>query len=352
VTLFKRADSPNWIVEFQYLGQTVRRSSKTPSRTTAKALEERWRREIQERVASGKLPTIPFGEAIDRYFDTILSPRSKGDKDKVRDKDLCVLGKLRTRFGEDTPLDNITSADIAKYRDELVTKHKLTPSTANREVAYMRAIINRAANDWNISTAPFRVKMFKEPPGRVRWLSPEEEKRLLDECSSHLRPIVTFLMDSGCRKAEALSLTWRDVVFEEDRVRIRIGADRAKNATATSKAVPKRTAELLRQLLKERPEGAERVFLFVPKSKKDEKPSSPRPLGNIQIGFKAACRRAKIEDFNIHDLRHHYASRLVQRGVPLQRVQLLLGHKSMRMTERYAHLAPSDLDDAVAVLDR
>jgi len=351
VTLFKRADSPNWIIEFQYLGQTVRQSSKTPSKVTAKGIEDRLRREIQERVASGKLPTIPFGDAIDRYFDTILSPRSKGDKDKVRDKDVYVLDKLRARFGEDTPLDNITSAHIAKYRDELVTKHKLSPSTANREISYMRAIINRAANDWNISTAPFRVKMFREPPGRVRWLSPEEEKRLLDECSSHLRPIVTFLMDSGCRKEEALSLTWRDVVFEEDRVRIRIGADRAKNATANSKAVPKRTAELLRQLLKERPEGAERVFLFVPKSKKGEK-LSPRPLGNIHIGFKAACRRAKIEDFNIHDLRHHYASRLVQLGVPLQRVQRLLGHKSMRMTERYAHLAPSDLDDAVAVLDR
>jgi hypothetical protein len=94
VTLFKRADSPNWIVEFQYLGQTVRRSSKTPSRTTAKALEERWRREIQERVASGKLPTIPFGEAIDRYFDTILAPRAKPGKDKVRDKDLYILDKL------------------------------------------------------------------------------------------------------------------------------------------------------------------------------------------------------------------------------------------------------------------
>jgi len=349
VTLFKRADSPNWIVEFQYLGQTVRQSSKTPSKVTAKAIEDRLRREIQERVASGKLPTIPFEEAVDRYYRTILLPRGKS---MVRAKDNYVLTKLRAHFGDDTPLDNITSADIAKYRDDLVTKHKLTPSTANREVAYMRAIINRAANDWNISTAPFRVKMFREPPGRVRWLSPEEEKRLLDECSSHLRPIVTFLMDSGCRKAEALSLTWRDVVFEEDRVRIRIGADQTKNATATSKAVPKRTAELLRQLHKDCPEGPDHVFLFVPKTRKNETPRPPRPLGNIQIGFKAACRRAKIEDFNIHDLRHHYASRLVQRGVPIQRVQRLLGHKSMRMTERYAHLAPSDLDDAVAVLDR
>ncbi|MDE2165918.1 MAG: site-specific integrase [Alphaproteobacteria bacterium] len=349
MTVFKRADSPNWFIEFQYLGQTVRQSSGTPSKATAKALEQRLRREIQDRVAAGKLPTILFGDAIDRYFDTVLSPRGK---DKVRAKDIYVLDKLRARFGAETPLDAITSADIARYRDELVTKHKLAPSTANREISYMRAIINRAANDWNISTAPFRVKMFREPPGRVRWLTPAEEKRLLDECSFHLRPIVTFLMDTGCRKDEALSLMWRDVTFEKGRARIRIEADRTKNATATGKAVPKRTTRLLRALYKNRPEGADHVFLFVPKTKKGKTPRPTRPLGNIQIGFKAACRRAKIEDFNIHDLRHHYASRLVQRGVPIQRVQRLLGHKSMRMTERYAHLAPSDLDDAVAVLDR
>ncbi len=349
MTVYKRADSPNWFIEFQCLGQTVRRTSGTPSKVQAKALEQRLRREIQDRIAAGKLPTIPFGDAIDRYFETVLAPRGR---DKVRAKDIYVLAKLRARFGEGTPLDTITSADIARYRDELVTKHKLAPSTANREISYMRAIINRAANDWNISTAPFRVKMFREPPGRVRWLTPDEEKRLLDECSSHLRPIVTFLMDTGCRKDEALNLTWRDVTFEKGRARIRIEADRTKNATATAKAVPNRTTRLLRRLYKERPKGEERVFLFVPKTKKGGVPRPARPLGNIQIGFKAACRRAKIEDLNVHDLRHHYASRLVQRGVAIQRVQRLLGHKSMRMTERYAHLAPSDLDDAVAVLDR
>jgi integrase len=337
------------MIEFTYLGQMVRRSSHTASKTKAKELEQRWRREIHDRVAAGKLPSIPFGDAIDRYFDTILSPRGK---EKSRAKDVYVLDKLRARFGEDTLLDNITSAEIATYRDQLVTKHKLKPSTANREISYLRAIFNIAANDWNVSTAPFRVKMFKEPPGRVRWLTADEEKRLLDECFPHLRPIVTFLMDSGCRKEEALSLTWRDVVFEEDRTRILIAADRSKTAAATGKAVPKRTAELLQELYKARPEGQGRVFLFIGKSKKGEPALTPRPLGNIQKGFKAACQRAKIDDFHIHDLRHHYASRLVQRGVPIQRVQRLLGHKTMRMTERYAHLAPSDLDDAVAVLDR
>ena len=113
MTVYKRADSPNWFIEFRCLGQTVRRTSGTPSKVKAKALEERLRREIQDRVAAGKLPTIPFGEAIDRYFETILSPRGK---DKVRAKDIYVLDKLRARFGADTPLDTITSAEPPRRR--------------------------------------------------------------------------------------------------------------------------------------------------------------------------------------------------------------------------------------------
>lgn len=342
VTVYKRAGSPNWMIDFRYLGQAVRRSSGTPSKATAKEIEQRWRREIHDRLMAGKRPTISFGDAIDRYYQTVLLPRGKPT---ARAKDLYILNRLRNYFGSNTALDRITSAAVAQYRDDLVIKHGLKPSSANREISYLRAIFNLAANDWNVSTAPFRVKMFKEPPGRVRWLTVDEERRLLRESAPHLRPILIFLMDTGCRREEALALTWRDVVFEDNRARIIIGAERSKNATAAGRAVPRRSADLLRHLHAERPEGVDHVFLY---SRKGGKPGQVRAF---KTAFNAACRRAGIEDLRIHDLRHHYASRLVQRGVPLQRVQHLLGHKSMRMTERYAHLAPSDLDDAVAVLD-
>lgn len=342
MSVFKRAGSPYWMIEFQFQGQTVRRSSGTTSKTKAKELEQQWRREIHDRLISGKRATLSFGEAIDRYYQTVLLPRGKP---AARAKDLYILNRLRIHFGARTPLDRITSDAVAQYRDNLVRERGLKPSSANREISYLRAIINRAANDWNLSTAPFRVRMFKEPPGRVRWLTPDEEERLLKESAPHLRNVLTFLMDTGCRREEALALTWRDVLFDGDRVRIVIQAEKAKNSTAAGRAVPRRSADLLRRLQAERPKGSEHVFLYAKKRGK------PRQLTAIKTAFNAACRRAGIDDLRVHDLRHHYASRLVQRGVPLQRVQHLLGHKSMRMTERYAHLAPSDLDDAVAVLD-
>ncbi|HYL89210.1 MAG TPA: site-specific integrase, partial [Burkholderiales bacterium] len=72
----------------------------------------------------------------------------------------------------------------------------------------------------------------------------------------------------------------------------------------------------------------------------------------MHYGFKAACRRAGITDFRVHDLRHTCASWLVQAGVPLLDVSRLLGHSSIEMTERYSHLAPENERKAVAVLDR
>jgi len=343
MTVYRRAGSPNWMIEFRYRGQTVRRSSGTPSKAKAKDLEQQWRREIHDRLIAGKQPSISFGDAIDRYYETVLLPRGKP---QARAKDLYILNRLRNHFGAHTALDRITSGAIAQYRDDLVTKRGLMPSSANRELSYLRAIVNRAANDWNVSTAPFRVQMFREPPGRVRWLTLDEERRLLEQSAPHLRSIITFLMDTGCRRDEALALTWRDVVFDDDRVRIIIGAENTKNAVATGRAVPRRTAELLGRLFAERPESLDHVFIYARKG------ARARQLRAFKTAFNAACRRAEIENLRIHDLRHHYASRLVQRGVALQRVQHLLGHKSMRMTERYAHLSRSDLDDAVAVLDR
>lgn len=76
-----------------------------------------------------------------------------------------------------------------------------------------------------------------------------------------------------------------------------------------------------------------------------------KPCVNIQNGFKAACRRARITDFRFHDLRHTFASHLVMVGVNLRTVQELMGHKDIKMTMRYSHLSPEHRQEAVGLLD-
>ena len=292
--------------------------------------------------------------AIDRYFDTVLVPKGKP---KTRKKDLYYLNGIRSHFGPGTPLDKITAADIAAFRDGLVmVRHtkkdgiaasKIKPSSANRFVTYLRSILNRAVDDWHVlATAP-TIKLHKEPPGRVRWLEAEEEKRLLDACNESTCNIVMFLMDSGCRKEEAITLTWKQVVFDDTRVRVILAAEDTKNKIAVGKPLPKRSGDLLRKLRDRKPNYTDRVFLHRLDAKRELSPYKD----SFDTAFNAACRRAGINDFRVHDLRHHYATKLARKGVSIQKIAKALNHKSTRMAERYAHLAPGDLDDAIKLLD-
>ena len=348
MAVLKRNGSANWLIEFTYLGETVRRSSGTPSKSQARELEAEWRRQIHDRVKAGKAPSITLGEAIDRYYLTVLEPDGKPDTLKAA---LYSLNQIRTHFGPDRRLDQITQAEVAAWRDKLLTEKGLSAGGANRLYAWVRAIVNLARDDWNVAAPTFRLKMLKEPRGRVRYLTDEEEARLLGACAPHLRDIVTFIMDSGARRAEMRGLLWSDVRFEGDRAVVAFRATETKSGKARQVPLPVRSTELLRRLRK--PLGEKPRTLNIPVFL-----SPVRSLGgklkagaDNRTAFQAACRRAGIEDFRLHDLRHHYASRLARRGVSLQQIGGLLGHASIKMTERYAHLVQSDLDRAVALLD-
>lgn len=337
MAVFKRSGSPKWFIEFTYLGQTVRRSSGTTSKAEAKRLEEKWRREIHDQVALGKAPSISLDEGIQRYFQTVLAPKSKPAALEVY---WTVLNQIRSHFGPETPLSALTAATITSFRDQLVQSGRCGPAGANRIIDHIRALLNRAAHDWGLAVTVPRVKALPVPPGRVRFLSADQEKDLLAACAPHVRRLVTFLLDTGCRKSEALGLTWDRVHFEEGAVRVVFTANETKNRTGKGLRVPQRTATLLQELHEARAKDQTHVFLY-----------AGRPLANFRRGFEQACERVGLIDFHIHDLRHCFASKLVQRGAGLNRVQHLLGHKSGRMTERYAHLRTADLDEAVRLLD-
>jgi integrase len=107
--------------------------------------------------------------------------------------------------------------------------------------------------------------------------------------------------------------------------------------------VTKRSTDILKRLRKNNPDAA-RVFSH-------ERAGEIRSLGNVRKPFETACKRVGIIDFRIHDCRHHFASRLAQRGAALGEIKELMGHASVEMTLRYAHLCQSNLDRAVALLD-
>jgi len=246
----------------------------------------------------------------------------------------------------ETPLTEITAPRIAEYRlmrlttTSAWTGRVIEPSSVNRELSILRGLLRMAADDEcdYLEQVP-KVKMLKEPQGRLRFLSEPEASRLLEECrraghhpvsscrSPDLYAVVVVALNTGMRRGEVLGLEWSRVDLSRGVLQLEETKSGTRREIPMNRAVYDVLAALPRS-------GGARLF--------------PR---SVRGAFLSAVERAKIPNFHFHDLRHTFASWLTMRGRPLKEVQELLGHKSIRMTERYSHLAPERLRDAVAMLE-
>ncbi|GAN33481.1 MAG: site-specific integrase [Candidatus Brocadia sp. AMX2] len=181
-----------------------------------------------------------------------------------------------------------------------------------------------------------KVKQLEENNKRLRYLTIEELQRLLGCCSPHLKPIVLVSVNTGMRKGEILNLKWDQVDLRHNFILL----DKTKNGER--REIPINST--LKELFASMPRSLESECVFVDKNGK--------PYGNIKRGFHTALKKAGIRDFHFHDLRHTFASHLVMTGVDLPSVKELLGHKSLTMTLRYAHLSSGHKRKAVEMLDR
>lgn len=252
----------------------------------------------------------------------------------------------------DKYLFKITRKDIEVYKQK--RSEEVEPATVNREFSRLRHML-KCAVDWGyIKNNPCKgVKELKEPPGRVRYLSLEEIDRLLVACdpetllqnpnnknrglskliTAYLKPIVQIAIHSGMRRGEIIGLKWKDIDFKEKRIIL-----------TKTKNNERRTIFMNNTLLK--------VLKSLPVRLHSESIFTEINGNMVTVGFERACKRAGIEDFRFHDLRHTFASYLVMGGVNLRTVQILLGHKDLRMTMKYSHLSPEYLQEAVCTLER
>ncbi len=152
--------------------------------------------------------------------------------------------------------------------------------------------------------------------------------------------MVRFALHTGMRVGEILALTWRGV----DLFRNTATVFRSKNGTRRTIPLNQTVRALLKVKAKVRALNSEQVF--------QSQAQTPLEANNIRRAFRRAVRQAEIEDLHFHDLRHTFATRLIQAGVDLYKVQRLLGHQSPVMTQRYAHHSPESLREGVEMLDR
>ncbi|TET23135.1 MAG: site-specific integrase [Candidatus Stahlbacteria bacterium] len=218
----------------------------------------------------------------------------------------------------------------------LSRRHVVGPATVNRDLALLRNMLSKAV-DWEYlkENAAKKIKPYPESSGRERYLSEDEIPRLLDACRHSANPIlyeiVVTALNTGMRKGELRSLTWKDVDFER---RI-ITARETKNKTVHHAQINDLLLPTLQTLWNSKPHSD---YVF-------SKPDGTA-YGNWRRSFETTCRRAGITDFCFHDLRHTYLSYLIMSGVGIRAAKELIGHKTMKMVLRYSHLSNAHLQAA------
>ncbi len=263
--------------------------------------------------------------------------RAKGALRSYRDYER--YGRYWTDALGTKTLRQVTPGDIERYIAGL--DDELTPASINRQLAFLKRVFNVAIADGKAITNPVRsVKLFKENNQRVRFLTDEEELRLREAIGETEWPMVAVAMHTGLRQAEEFKLHWEHVDFTTGILTV----PRSKHGE--TRRVPMN--DTVREILRARTSRLKGACVF------------PSGTGETPIDacnymrriFVPALAAAAIENFHWHDLRHTFASRLIMAGVDLRTVQELMGHKTITMTLRYAHLSPAHQLDAVQRLNR
>lgn len=274
-----------------------------------------------------------LSDLIDRYGRDVLSTKSPS----TRRNQAIHLAWWREQLGE-RPLSEVTPARLAECRDRLAQGR--APATVNRYLAALGAAFRVAVAEWQwLEDNPLRkVRRPPEPSGRVRFLSDEERRRLLaaGQASSnrYLYAIVVLALSTGARKQEVLGLTWPDV----DLPRARLLLQLTKNRERRSLPLAGRALEEIQQMAKVR--RLDTPLLF-------PRADGRRPI-DIRHAWARALKEADVKDFRFHDLRHSAASYLAMTGASLAEIAEVLGHKTLAMVKRYAHLSEAHIAGVVA----
>lgn len=264
------------------------------------------------------------------------------------------------------PMASMNAWTLEKWRAKRI-KSGVSPNTCNRDLATLKSALHKAV-EWKVlDVDPLAdVKQTKCDSRRVRYLSGSEDRRLrvaladrdaegraarvranqwrvergrepllfLNEGGycDHLAPAVLVSLNTGLRRGELTALVWADIDFNNKVLTVRAAA--AKSGTMRHIPLNVEAEAVLKQWKRQQPEG--RLF----------------PFRDFKTAWGKLLDDAKIQDFRWHDLRHDFASKLVMAGVNLNAVRELMGHADLKMTLRYAHLAPSHLAEAVQRLER
>lgn len=315
--LYKRTGSPFWQYSFALHGSRFRGSTGCTGKREAALVEA-------ERYQDAKRSALPRQDwTLHHCLGVYWSERAKHlASGKVV---LAILDHLRQHIGRDTPVMALTNARLMDYRASRrgaaeKAGRPIQANTVNRDFACLKAALNHAnqMHGQQIPALAWSRIVVKEPPHRRRFASGDEYQALLAECDSDLRAVVRFAVATGLRKGNILALDWQQVDLHSSLVTVKVKGGKLHTVKLTSE-----WRAALSTVKPEARKGA--VFNRT----------------NFRRRWQGAIKHAGIEDFRFHDLRHTFASWARLNGADLADICEALGHSSVSVTMRYAHIEPT-----------
>lgn len=337
--LYKRGDSQFYWMSFVVNGRRVYESTKTKNKKLA---EKRYAKRLTEIEEDGWFPAEVKRKTLRDMIDRYEAEYTGKKKHQARDR--SIFKHLNGFFGEYILLKNMghVIADYEAHR----SREGARPATIVKELGLLRRMLNLASKRWRwVRDNPISlIEMPQVRNERVRYLSPVEKEMLfaaLDDkrVPRWLKSIVVIALNTGLRESNILNLRWSQVnLFSSLLI---IGGSEMKNQDSIGIPLTSEALDTLRELHKvKQVEG----YVFHEEGRRIY-------ARKLHRAFVQVCEIAGLRDFRFHDLRHTFASYLRQRGVDLHILAKLLGHRDLRMTQRYAHLSVENLRDAVSVLE-
>lgn len=367
MSIFRKPGNDTWYADFALpSGGRFKKSLRTKDKRDAQQLHDKLKADSWRADNLNQPVTITFDQALLRFLTerqdrkNFASDKSRADfwlthfsgmalKDIDEPKIYAALSGMTNRRHEENW--RLRAESLRKKRQAVP---KFTPKPAAHatrvtHLAFIRALLRTAERDWRMLERAPTVRLSKPKNERDRWLKPHEAQRLIDECPEPLKSVVKFALSTGLRRSNIVNLEWDQVNLQNRE--LYISKDQTKNGKALGVQLNDTACRVLRDQI-----GNHNKWVFVYKESCTKPDGTKSPVVrkmryDANTSWRSALRRAGIEDFRFHDLRHTWASWLIQSGVPLLALKQMGGWESLDMVQRYAHLSTKHLNDHAGQID-
>ncbi len=342
LSLIKQKSSGIWQIRFQLNGRKYQKSSKSKKKSVAQDVERQWRNELSEKHILGKKDVISFYEALELFQDSKVGMKTY--------KNICSNIATVKRYIDNKPLHELSTRDLELFVQKRKRENKAS-QTIQHGIIQIRGAW-KYANKMGYQVSPIEFPKLKIDNQRVKCLTRAQEQNLLKELSpdnpayfSKLTPqvhrkqliqqrqdnydFVVMLLDVGCRYGELSSLKWEQVDIEKQTIHLK--------RTKTNNEFIMMTTTRVQKILERRSQNKiSDTWVFTDKTGRHQRKHST-------ISIRNAMLKIGLKDFRVHDLRHTLASRMIRNNCTLQETSLVMGHRSLATTMRYAHLSQSQV---------